>query len=185
MATVLAPAIPLTEPHWQRQAAETDQEWFAFAAYLETRSMAQASARTGYRYEAIEHTAVRWSWHTRTQAWDRSVASAGWEAAKDAFRAAVVRTTELRAAFATHMLELAAREAAKHNAASKDTPAVYLDKILDVQRADASARATIADGIPETDTGAPNTRPTTVDYGKLTAEEMIQLDRLRAKARAG
>lgn len=187
MATILAPAVPLFEPVWSRQDAENDQEWHAFQSYLLSRSKAQCSAATGYPYDAIELTAVRWSWHTRTQAWDRSVVAHGHQQAREAFTAAAVRASSSAAQIIADGLELTQIEIGKQLKLAIDSKNIpLLDKMSDLQRAVATVLGAIA-AYTQLQAQLPasvESQRTPLDYTKLSAEQMKLIDEAQKLMRA-
>jgi hypothetical protein len=71
----LASAPRLSEPLWQRQEGESDEEWRAFGAWVDSRDWHRVGALCGLSQQGALELATRWAWHARTRAWDGEKAS--------------------------------------------------------------------------------------------------------------
>lgn len=178
---ILAEAIPLHEPVWQRQDAENEQEWRAFDRYLVSRSLTRVIQELGLPDHAVRLTAVRWSWHVRTIAWDRAVTADALSGAKVAALAMLVDSVASRTAAARAAQEIVQIELDKKLQRVKATPAEVIDKSIDLMRYAQIATLQRQDILeacddPELAAKAP------ADYSRLTGDELTELRRLKAKA---
>lgn len=178
---ILASALPLNEPIWQRQEAENEQEWRAFDRYLTSRNLTRVVQELGLPDHSVRLTAVRWSWHLRTIAWDRAITVDALASAKVAAQAMLLESVVSRTAVARAAQEIVQIETDKKLQRCKATPAEVIEKPIDVARFAQIAALQRLDILehcndPELAAKAP------ADYSRLSGDELSELRRLRAKA---
>jgi hypothetical protein len=185
---MVVPLPALQAPVWGQQAGEGPAEYAAFLAWLcggrELRDAHAAVQASGLTPEQVRAVSGRWVWEIRAREWLAHTRAAQREAAEP-LREAIHAVMARRLDAVRDLVEVVAREAAKAIETSKGTPAPTLEprtlaRFMAVSTPVLESLRRQAEGLPAEIAGENGP-----DYSALTAEELEQYRRLRAKARTG